>query len=764
MNLETFTPIPLPTLRAPHMSESPSPPGSGEKRRPGRPPTYVFSKPDSELSENERRLKGSVIKRRLRQNRSYHKKKRLKELAEQAAREHHPPHLHPAQPAADPATRTTPHFPPHDLALALGHHHVPPNFSLSPSHLPNTSYDLPRSSPQQLPFGAHSASSKLSSIPSTVPQPIRSQDQAVPISTPAPVYRTQASSLTHCTNADPLSFLGASANRTVSAASAPLQQPMLPAGDDRVLSSMLRGTSAGFDAGMMGMRAPNAAVLGQGPAAGAQFSVDGANAGIRERREEGRGDDDKDEAQLLADMLALRHERHAEAGQASGGGGGSIKGIREFTSEDLGMKTSGIPKTAVQQGLKHLVLFPGSFTSEAALFVMGIESKHREGGSMCGLEPLVEMQLLRKVDNGRRYELNEIAKGLISSESYDDAGSARQRFVSYFMEKLREMDRSSVGATAETRLQMMKTYDEERENVTVALQLCRDMGGKAVVVEFLSVAATVMRYSTPAAERVEVFGSAVGELDGGGSGHSGRGEVRGEARVRLALGEAHLDLEEFALGEEHLRRAIASMTGGGGGGALPVATSVLALVLLGEARIRDGDYVEAKKLLVQALKSLKEGGVGKSSLGVCCLLHLGSAYALCREDDEAVTTVNAALDVLGELGYARMPIYADALGTLGCAHARRAAWADAQTLFCSALKVIQAWMARPGWRRAPVQHCAPLDVALVEAIAHTYRMQRRHDGAAKLAARAAAQRARRGLPAADAAPARDACLLTRHLY
>lgn len=56
------------------------------KRRPGRPPVYVFTKPDAELSENERRLKKAVLKRRNRQNRSYHRKKRLK-----AVQSHHSP-------------------------------------------------------------------------------------------------------------------------------------------------------------------------------------------------------------------------------------------------------------------------------------------------------------------------------------------------------------------------------------------------------------------------------------------------------------------------------------------------------------------------------------------------------------------------------------------------------------------------------------------------------------------------------------------------
>lgn len=51
-----------------------------KRRLPGRPPVYKFDRPDNELSENERRLKGAVLKRRTRQNKAYHRKKLLREL------------------------------------------------------------------------------------------------------------------------------------------------------------------------------------------------------------------------------------------------------------------------------------------------------------------------------------------------------------------------------------------------------------------------------------------------------------------------------------------------------------------------------------------------------------------------------------------------------------------------------------------------------------------------------------------------------------
>eukprot|EP00189_Rhodosorus_marinus_P007504 CAMPEP_0184754524 /NCGR_PEP_ID=MMETSP0315-20130426/44667_1 /TAXON_ID=101924 /ORGANISM="Rhodosorus marinus, Strain UTEX LB 2760" /LENGTH=606 /DNA_ID=CAMNT_0027233949 /DNA_START=274 /DNA_END=2094 /DNA_ORIENTATION=+ len=51
---------------------------AGNTRRPGRPATYIFDRPDDELTEEDRKLKNAVLKRRSRQNRSYQKRKMMK--------------------------------------------------------------------------------------------------------------------------------------------------------------------------------------------------------------------------------------------------------------------------------------------------------------------------------------------------------------------------------------------------------------------------------------------------------------------------------------------------------------------------------------------------------------------------------------------------------------------------------------------------------------------------------------------------------------
>mmetsp|Transcript_5123 Transcript_5123/g.15324 ORF Transcript_5123/g.15324 Transcript_5123/m.15324 type:complete len:637 (+) Transcript_5123:336-2246(+) len=59
--------------------------GAPQPRRPGRPATYIFDKPDHELTEEDRKLRNAVLKRRMRQNRSYYRRKMKKKAGGQEA-------------------------------------------------------------------------------------------------------------------------------------------------------------------------------------------------------------------------------------------------------------------------------------------------------------------------------------------------------------------------------------------------------------------------------------------------------------------------------------------------------------------------------------------------------------------------------------------------------------------------------------------------------------------------------------------------------
>lgn len=770
VRLDSARPFPIHALpRA--MSKPPSPDEQSEKRRPGRPPTYVFSKPDAELSENERRLKGSVIKRRLRQNRSYHRKKRLKELAEQAARSGQP-HVHNlGQSSAQSAGQLMEH----GLGLALGQP-VLPGISDHRAHTAsNVDQTIAALSSAQFPTTA-------ASLASTTSHGL-GQDQTVPIPSAAgTLYSSQISA--SCTPADALAFLAMNASRARDAGTSVINPRVVPTSQafrltppgegntaiditvpsvhEKVLGTGFRSPNPRFDGSMIQLPTSNVQVHVQNSGGTPFLSVSCARTPTNAKNTDSSSED-KDEAQLLADILDSSDQRHTDAVSPVARGAST----RPFLNQDLGIRMSSLPHVAVE-GLKHLVLFPGSFTAESALIVMGLSQKPTGNGSIGALQPLVDVKLLRELPTGR-FELNDITKSLIANEAFDDARDARHRFVSCFLAKLRSLDPNSLSSKGETRLEAMKVYDVERSNMDVALQMCRDIGGKRLIMEFLTLAATVMRYSTSAHDRVEIFGRVLSELAASSAGETT--DLLAEARIRLGLGEAYFDLLEFDTAEDQLRTAIGVMTGTEGG-CLPVASSVLALLLLAELRISDRDFEEAKKLLVQALKSLKDAELQKSTFAVCCLLSLASVYMSVNQSDEALHTVNAALEVLTGLGFSHMPIYADALGTLGSVHVQKGNWQEAQTLFYSGLSLIQSWMSRKDWDRAPFQHCAHLDIFLVESIAQSYTAQERPQEAGQLFARARQQRQERGLgPHAPQNTAessgegrRYSRIYTRHLY
>lgn len=587
------------------------------KRRPGRPPTYIFNKPDAELSENERRLKGSVIKRRLRQNRSYHKKKRLRQIAAQSQ----------------------PQLP------YLSHTPILPASSPQPLHLP---LSLP-------PHQTHSA----------------------PLHSPLPPF--------------PISPLPSNHNTRISS------------------------------------------------------------------------DQDRDEQTLLEHILGVSTPTLPQSSAII-----PHPSTPSFLASDLLSRLSTLP-TQITHALKHLLLFPASFTAEAARHISAVPDHSPLTFPTQVLQPLIDANLIRPLPSGR-YELNELSKSVLTPQSYAAARDARNRFVQYFSNTLRNLDPHSLSLDGDERLKAMKVYDAERINVTAALHMCRDIGGKNLVMQFLTNAATVMRYSTSAHERTEIFETVLHEAQI--SPPSSSSNPAEEARITLALGEAYFDLLSFEKAKSFLQRAIGMMAGSTDHSFASISTSVLALLLFAELQISEREFEEARKLLIQALRTLREAGMQKSTFAVCCLLSLASVYSSLGQSGQAMATVQTSLEILVQLGFKTMPIYADALRTLGGVHLDAGDSRKAQDTFFSALTIIQKWISRADWEKAPFQHCTHLDIFLVEAIAKTYSFQHRHDEAQRLCARAGLKRIERRLDSGSAAASNaggfpsspKSRMYTRHLY
>ena len=441
-----------------------------------------------------------------------------------------------------------------------------------------------------------------------------------------------------------------------------------------------------------------------------------------------------------------------------------------FLGTDIIARTNNLPKH-IADGLKHLLLFPRSFSSSSARHVMNLTNVPIITFPAQILQPLVDANLIRPTTNGR-FELSEITKSVLNLDSYASANEARVRFIEHFTAALRGLDPQSLSINGEHRLKAMKLYDSERVNMTAALRMCRDMGNTSTTMAFLTNGATVMRYSTAPHERVLMFTHILQEIEMNDSSTAAISEMHSvfEARIRLALGEAYFDMLDFDNAKEHLKNAFGAMAGSSARNSITVSTSVLALVLFAELRISDREFEEARTLILKALRTLKENNMQRSTFAVCCLLSLASVFSSIGRSDKAMKTVNFALDILGDLGFTDMPIHADALRTLGTVHFRAGALEEAQTIFLSALNIIQKWMSRTDWESAPFQHCTHLDIFLMENVGKTHMAMGRVDEGRRLINVAKQERQGRKLESKDTEPSdnmqidnRDR-MYTRHLY
>ncbi|PXF43198.1 hypothetical protein BWQ96_07073 [Gracilariopsis chorda] len=633
------------------------------KRKPGRPPTYVFSKPDHELSENERRLKGSVIKRRIRQNRSYHRKKRQRQLqAETSARLAH-------------TVPTTAHS---SLPNPLSSHHA----SLPPAPPP---YSAPMHSTAVHPPSG--AIPPLSTLPSSFPLSHSPFPAPLPFDPPAPSPTASAAQLL----------------QQPPSSSPPLNQPPLP---------------------------------GHAPAAAHSALSDAVL-------------DVSYQSTLTKPNNILNASN------------------RPLLTAQLTARTATLPIDPTS--LPNLLLFPSSFQPDSALAMLGLS--HSQNPSV--IQSMVDANILSTVPSGR-YILHPVTRALLSEQHTSHPPHVQQAFVHHFINRLRAFNAHQLTCDGAHRQLAMKEYDQEHSNMETALQLAETLHScsQPLLYHFLSVAATVMRYSVPAYARLDIFHNALER--------SFPSTVKtDQARLRLALGEAYLDQLSFAPAKDHLEVALADLAIHRSRDDTDLH-SILALLLLAEFRASEHEFENSKRLLTQALQSMRDGPMQRSSFAACCLLTLSSVYCALNEENKALVAVTRAIGILVAVKFERMPIYADALRALGCVRFRMGQVNEAQKQFTQALHIVQDWKARPDWQQAPVQHCVHLDVFLIELIAWTFVKQNMMNDAETLFQQAKAQRRARQLdettcvdPSEDLAHLsgtnskhreRKASIYTRHLY
>lgn len=694
--------------------EKPVAANTPSKLKPGRPPLYVFDKPDEELSKNERRLKHAVMKRRLRQNRSYHRKKCLRQAL--SFIEQPDPHVSSvpsdvisvSQPSQNesinthqPTTYVSQEFPSLALPIPTSGTACLQNFTLD-----DVSISTDR------PAKRHEATNNFQGSVTVTSLPV-----LIPPSTPSTLSRNALAPFAsvHTDLADPLSPRSAIAEvpESDSQGCGSIMSPYFLSEEDHLVHNILDLTVPPTPAATFGppdicTASPSSAIP-------------------------------------LAPTLKA----------------------------DFATRVSSLPSSSTDVVLK-LALFPTTFSaSSAAAVINGISRTNHSIDSVNDfsndvLAPLVGAGLLDQTIQGR-YSVSAVAKRLLPSpETSVSAAGAKKNFVDYFRTRLQALDPGTLSTGGGARLAAMSFYAEESQNVVAAICFSSQVSGTAGAFDVLRHAATVMRYCTSAEDRISVCSQALKSVEGDCN-HSSEGHnsdrVESEARVRLALGEAYLDMLVLDTASEHIVRAVSMLTEADQPLDVCVSSSALALVLMAELRISQRSFVEGSRFLAEALNVLSSAGLQKSTFAACCLLSLGTVFSNMGQTEKALKAVGAALDVLSGLGYEHMPIYADGLRTLGSVHLAAGDADRAQKIFLSALELIEKWMGL----NAPMQHCMHLDIFLMELLAETYDAQGRRDIARFMIQKSKEKRTERRLKESDEADAVSSAnpsrwMPIRHLY
>ncbi|KAI0566234.1 hypothetical protein FGB62_11g369 [Gracilaria domingensis] len=235
---------------------------------------------------------------------------------------------------------------------------------------------------------------------------------------------------------------------------------------------------------------------------------------------------------------------------------------------------------------------------------------------------------------------------------------------------------------------------------------------------------------------------------------SGPCDKNNKARLQLALSEAYFDQLKTEQAEKPLLQALKLMgdlTPNCGTPASAIVDSVLVLLLLSNLRLNKNRIRDARLLCVKALRILADAGLGRSTFGINAMSNLVTIYLSEGWLDKAKSVANKLLDTLQTMRYTGMPIYADALGV--CAMVSMAArnYSEAERQYGTALETVGKWGSKD-WSGIPVQHCLDLDLWLMEGLAAAIRKQGRIQEAVALEERAAEDRKIRGLPKHMAIP------------
>lgn len=743
-------PIPIMTSSGPP-SDQVRQPSPRPARRPGRPATYVFDKPDDQLTEKERKTKIAIEKRRLRQNRSYHRRKKFRKTLSDIKDNFH------KHTRADPATTSifsSTTDPVHSSRSVASSPHDSTNQAWSIS---NGSVAVPKFivgfTQNPLDLLAPTGTEDIDQIPPPDPsQPPVSAEQAIRDATATAAAQSQ--DIKTDVELD-----------RVSERPAPDYQESMQDIPPSNSSNAILGSPENPDDGALNL-APGASL----DIGAFSFDLDQPK-GVEEETQQA--------TEVLVNSALVAAKQYASNPM-------NMKdpvpdqdelirsaGIKQLVFDNLrSLYISMSPP--IQDAVRHFVVFPNTFNITAALAIAGLESSQQ--ATMQGMLDTLKHANFIKTKKGR-YELTEMGRLFLSEDqsvlSYNIAENtfevARTRFIDYYRSKLNELQNESIHKIGWFREQAMATYDTERENMEFVEYLLAEK--KFELREFLSAGITVMRYCVSPSKREIVLRKALedeetstesilfgfgeeGSALGSGSSHDvqnpGPCDKPYKARLQLALSEAYFDQLKIEAAEEPLVRALKLM--GDAAPAVPrcskpssgIVDSVLVLLLLSNLRLSHKRIRDARLLCVKAMKILVEAGLGRSTFGINAMSNLVTIYLEEGNVEKAKSVAGRLLGTLKTMRYTGMPIYADALGVCALISMAEKNYAEAEQQYRTALEVMGKWGAKD-WAGIPVQHCLDLDMWLMEGMAESIDAQGRREEAVTLEERASGIRKSRGL-------------------
>lgn len=717
-------------------------------RKPGRPATYVFNKPDSELTDAERKRKLSIEKRRLRQNRSYHRRKALRAAAAEKNFE---------------GDAILPGIPHERVVPSIEHN---PNFSGNPND----------------PFARLEPGSSL--FPTALP--ISNNGNT---NTNRPTFQDLDSETLATRWNLPKSSVIPELQSKQAMSNFNLSQHANPMDD---LSMVVPGLFDNADDDMHD----------DGMNDGTDMLVQNALVAAKQANDvRSTVDKQRDMMRIMGIKDMVFDNLRTQINNMSGHVQNALQHFVVFPStfdSKAAIAIANVDAFVNNEIMQELIGFNFVQTCGKGRFKLNDTVK---------IFVKEESNFASNLNN--MYSTTTTTTNNIASSDYTNniSSTALRRFRTFFRKQLDEFKGENIHKVGWQREKAMLVYDSERTNMEFAIALCQKKSKRALR-DFLSAAITVMRYCVTASERERILQEALSD-DDSGNGSSSNGteddedeedeeietlggrlqDLANKARLQLGLAEAYFDQLKFSEAEAALLKALNLMGGNDADavdgrkrmdssffatsddidGTSRVVDSVLVLLLLSNVRMAKRRVKEARTLCVKALRILAAAGLGRSTFGINAMANLTVIYLEENQTDKASVVATRLVDTLNNMGYQTMPIFADALGVVGMVSMKRGKYYDAEQQFGSALEIVKLWSAKD-WTSMPIHHCADLDIRLLENMAESLLKQEKREVAELLAQQARSMGAKRGLcmerihAVGSSGGVEGLKLATRHLY